>query len=68
MNMLREARRAAGLTAYQLAQAAGSREQRIYAFERDRYRPGPEEARRLAVALGADVVEMFPDVFKGGKQ
>lgn len=68
MNALHEARTAAGLTAYQLAQAAGSREPRIFAFERERYRPRTDEAQRIAVALGREVEDLFPDGMQRGGQ
>lgn len=63
---LRTARQAANLTALQLADAASTLESRVYQIERGRYRPRPDEARRLALALGADPVEMFPSVFREG--
>ena len=63
---LRKARQRAGLTAIQLAEAAGTTETRVYSCERGRFRPRPDEARRLALALGADPVEMFPGVFREG--
>lgn len=63
---LRNMRRAANLTALQLADAASTLESRVYQIERGRYRPRPDEARRLALALGADPVEMFPGVFREG--
>ena len=65
MNKLHEARKAAGLTAYQLATAASTREPRIYAFERDRYRPRVDEAQRIADVLHCDAAELFPSVFGG---
>jgi len=57
---LRIARRAAKLTALQLADAASTLESRVYQIERGRYRPRPDEARRLAEVLEADPAEMFP--------
>ena len=63
MNPLHKARLAAGLTAWELAQAARTREPRIYAFERERYRPRADEAQRIAVALGHEVEDLFPEGF-----
>ncbi len=62
---LREARRKARLTALQLADVAETTETRVYSVERGRFRPRPDEARRLALARGVDPSEMFPSVFGG---
>ena len=59
---LRTARRAAALTALELARRAETREQRIYAFERLHYRPRPDEAVRIAAALREPVEKLFPQV------
>jgi DNA-binding XRE family transcriptional regulator len=59
-NPLHGARCKAGLSAYELATAAGTREPRIYALERERYRPRPDEARGLAAVLMLPVEELFP--------
>ena len=66
---IREARKAAGLYAWQLAEAAGTTENRYYQIERGRMRPRPDEGRRLAVALGRDAAALFPDGFndRGGR-
>jgi len=68
MTALRDARIASGLTALELADIAGTTEMRVYSVERGRFRPRPGEARRLAVALGANPAEMFPAVCGGRKQ
>lgn len=62
MSVLKALRQAAGLTAAGLADIAGSREMRIYAFERRRHRPHPDEARRIAQALDSKVEVLFPDM------
>ncbi len=59
---LREARKADHYSAIALARLAQTTEPRIYAFERSRYAPGVEEARRIAKALGRPAVELFPDL------
>ena len=64
LNPLHTARRRAGLTAYELAKQAGTREPRIYAFERERYRPTFAEAERIADVLHIDEAELFPDGFQ----
>jgi DNA-binding XRE family transcriptional regulator len=58
---LNEERRAAGLSAFKLATLAGTREPRIYSFERDRYRPRTDEAQRIAGVLGVAVSDLFPN-------
>ena len=63
---LRRARQNRGWTAIHLADLAETTESRVFAVERSRFRPRPDEARRLAAALGADPVEMFPSVFGEG--
>lgn len=70
MNELRKAREMVGLSAYALAQKAGTLEGRIFAFERQRFRPKSEEARRIAEALGTSVEDIFPEFklkYKGGE-
>ena len=57
-------RQAAGLSAAQLAELAGSKEMRIFAFERDRYPPRRDEAVRIAAALNAEAFELWPDLFQ----
>lgn len=61
MNELRKARVAAGLSAYALAQKAGTLEGRVFAFERQRFHPKPAEAFRIAKALGSSVEDVFPE-------
>lgn len=68
MNMiLRFRRRAAGLSAAELATRAGSKEMRVFAFERERYPPRRDEALRIAAVLGADAWEIWPDLFNNGE-
>ena len=64
LNPLHIARHRAGLTAFELAQAAGTREPRIFAFERARFRPRFDEAERIAKALNDDPARLFPDGFQ----
>jgi len=66
MNKLYEARKTAALTAYQLATAAGTREPRIYAFERNRHRPRFDEARQIAEVLQTTPEELFPGGVQAG--
>jgi ribosome-binding protein aMBF1 (putative translation factor) len=63
-NPLHRARRKAGLSAFGLATAAGTREPRIFAFERQRYRPTADEGRRIAEALNDEPARLFPDGFQ----
>jgi transcriptional regulator with XRE-family HTH domain len=65
VNQLKHARKAAGLSAAKLADLAGTREMRVYAFERERHRPRAEEAQRIAEVLHCDVRELFPNVIGG---
>ena len=58
---LKEARQAAGMTAYRLAELSGTLEARIYQWERRRFRPHDDEARRLAVVLNVTVRKLFPN-------
>ena len=55
-----------GLSAAKLAAEAGSREMRVFAFERGRYPPHRDEAIRIAVVLGTDPAELWPELFTGG--
>jgi transcriptional regulator with XRE-family HTH domain len=57
---LKNERQRARMTALQLADAACTTEQRIYALERGRFRPRPDEARGLALVLGEPVETLFP--------
>jgi transcriptional regulator with XRE-family HTH domain len=61
---LKSVRRRARLTALALAEAAGTTEARVFQIEQGRYRPRPNEAKRLADVLGATVADFFP----GGTQ
>lgn len=58
-NKLKEERLRAGLTAIALARAAANTEDRVYQLERGRFPAKPEEAARLAAALGVDVQAVF---------
>ncbi len=60
MSEMKQKRRAAGLTALELARRAGSTEDRVYQLERGRYRPRADEAQRLAHALKSSVKKLFP--------
>lgn len=62
MNTLKTAWQAAGLTAAALAEIAGTNEMRLYAISRRRYRPRPDEARRIAEVLRIDPAKLFPDL------
>ena len=57
---LRAARLEARYTALELAEAAATTENRLFQLERGRFRPRPDEARQLAVALNRDVQDLFP--------
>jgi transcriptional regulator with XRE-family HTH domain len=59
------ARMAAGLTAFDLARAAGTTENRLFQIERGRFRPRPDEAARLAAVLKTSVGTLFPDGVQG---
>lgn len=61
MSILRECRMKAGLSAYELANRAGTLEMRVYAFERQRFNPHQDEAERLATVLGTMPEKLFPD-------
>lgn len=61
-NPLRLIRTRCKLTAIALAERAGTTESRIYAFERRRHNPHPDEARSIAAALNAKVADVFPDL------
>jgi ribosome-binding protein aMBF1 (putative translation factor) len=64
---LKEARRAAGLTAVALSEKTEIKEEKIYQVERGRYLPHREEAARWAAALGMRPAVAFPEFFsKGG--
>lgn len=59
-------RKSRGKSAAALAEQAGSKEMRIYAFERDRYPPRRDEAIRIAAALGAEAWQIWPELFGQG--
>jgi transcriptional regulator with XRE-family HTH domain len=57
---LQTLRKEKGLTALQLARAAGTFEPRIYAFERQRFSPNYAEGVRIAEVLGIPLADLFP--------
>lgn len=61
MNSLKHHRVKAGLSAFQLAEMAGSSEMRVYFVERQRYRPRRAEAEGFARVLKTTVQKLFPD-------
>jgi len=61
---LRDARRANKMSAIALASAAGTTEQRIYSFERRRFKPCQYEAVLIASALKLPVEILFPGKLK----
>ncbi len=64
---LREARERAGLSALALGEKSEIHEMRLYSFERKRSHPKPDEAVRLARALGTTPAALFPELAtKGG--
>ena len=60
---LKTARRAMGLTALQLGEHAGIKEQKVFAVERGRYLPTRDEATRWAGVLGMAPAKAFPAIF-----
>jgi len=60
---LRLARLAAGLTALELGERAGIREEKVFQVERGRYLPTHDEASRWATALRMTPAEAFPELF-----
>jgi len=60
---LKLARVAAGLTALELGEQAGVREEKVYQVERGRYQPTKEEASRWAAVLQMKPEEAFPEIF-----
>jgi transcriptional regulator with XRE-family HTH domain len=60
MTTLRENRIRAGLSAFRLAEMAGTTEIRVYHIERARYRPRKEEAEGFSRALKRPVPVLFP--------
>ena len=63
---LRMTRVKLGLTALELGDRAGVKEEKIYQVERGRYLPTREEAEQWAAALNMTAVKAFPELF--GKQ
>ena len=61
MNKLREYRIKARLSAFRLAEGAGTTEIRAYHIERQRYRPRRAEAEGFACVLKTTVQKLFPD-------
>lgn len=64
MTALRQQRIRAGLSAFKLAEMAGTTEIRVYHIERARYRPRRVEAEGLARALKKPVAVLFPEGFQ----
>lgn len=60
---LRNTRKLQGMTALDLAEAAGLSESQIYNLERGRCRPSRDNAVRVAQALRAAPEHLFPDCF-----
>lgn len=63
---LRDARKAAGLTALEVAESIGVREHAVYATERGRRTPSREEAIGWALALHTPAERLFPELFSEG--
>lgn len=61
MTALRQQRIRAGLSAFKLAEMAGTTEIRVYHIERARYRPRRVEAEGFSRALKKPVPVLFPD-------
>ncbi len=61
MTALRQQRIRAGLSAFKLAEMAGTTEIRVYHIERSRYRPRRVEAEGFARALKKPIAVLFPD-------
>lgn len=61
MTELRQQRIRAGLSAFKLAEMAGTTEIRVYHIERARYRPRRAEAEGFSRALKKPVAVLFPD-------
>jgi len=59
---LKSRRMARGMTALQLALAAGSNETRIFALERGRCNPSRDEAEAIGRALGVRADSLFPEL------
>jgi len=61
--LMKQKRRERGFSAAETAEQAGTTEMRIYAFERDRFRPKVQEAHAIAAVLGCTAEELFPGMF-----
>jgi transcriptional regulator with XRE-family HTH domain len=59
---LKSRRMARGMTALQLALAAGSNETRVFALERGRCHPSRDEAEAIGRALGVKPETIFPEL------
>ncbi len=62
-SLMKQKRRERGVSAAESAEQAGTTEMRWYAFERERYRPKPQEAYAIAEVLGCTAEELFPGMF-----
>ena len=67
MTALRQQRLRAGLSAFQLAERAGTTEIRVYHIERARYRPRRDEAEGFSRALKKPVAALFPNGVQADK-
>ncbi len=63
---LRNARRARGWTALELAEQIGVSENQVYFTERGRTKPKQDAALRWSAALGMNPEQAFPELFSGG--
>lgn len=61
MTTLKNHRMKAGLSAFRLAEMAGTTEIRVYHIERARYRPRRAEAEGFSRALKKPVPVLFPE-------
>ena len=62
-HILKDARKAAGMTALALGEITGIREDRLYALERGRGRLRRHEALKLATALDVRPAALAPEAF-----
>lgn len=60
---LRALRMKAGMTALEVGRRARIAELRVYALERNRFPPHPDEAERLGRVLEFDPRALWPNVF-----
>lgn len=60
MNIIREHRKAAGMTQEELAMMTGCRRETIANIEKDRYNPSLALADKIAQALECSIYELWP--------